>query len=91
MSGTRSERVRGTRVSSECVRGDRVRVLIVDDEPALTELLAVAEAGWQPYPVADGHSGPHAVVFAGGGNLWPPMTHTVRGVGYAIRPVEDGR
>ncbi|SFF89239.1 hypothetical protein SAMN02787118_11374 [Streptomyces mirabilis] len=59
MSGTRSERVRATRVSSECVRGDRVRVLIVDDEPALTELLAVA----------DGHSGPHAVAFDGGGNL----------------------
>ncbi|WP_405883268.1 response regulator transcription factor [Streptomyces sp. NBC_01136] len=75
MSGTRSERVRGTRVSSECVRGDRVRVLIVDDEPALTELLSVAvtEAGRRPYPVADGYSAlrvargcaPHAVVLDG--------------------------
>jgi two-component system OmpR family response regulator len=109
MSGTRSERVRGTRAPGELVRGDRagddrvpgehvlgdgtrvrgerdggeyvrgdrprgdrVRVLIVDDEPALTELLSVAvtEAGWRPYPVADGHSAlraargcaPHAVV-----------------------------
>ncbi|MFJ2257194.1 response regulator transcription factor [Streptomyces sp. NPDC087844] len=60
MSGTRSE---------------PVRVLIVDDEPGLTELLsvAVAEAGWRPYPVADGRSAlrvararaPHAVVLDG--------------------------
>jgi two-component system OmpR family response regulator len=50
-------------------------VLIVDDEPALTEMLSVAvtEAGWRPYPVADGHSAvraargcaPHAVVLDG--------------------------
>ncbi|MFE2969000.1 response regulator transcription factor [Streptomyces sp. NPDC059340] len=50
-------------------------MLIVDDEPALTELLSVAvtEAGWRPYPVADGHSAlraarrcaPHAVVLDG--------------------------
>ncbi|WP_149829563.1 response regulator transcription factor [Streptomyces tailanensis] len=56
-------------------RNGRVRVLIVDDEPGLTELLAVAvtEAGWRPYPVADGHSAlrvargcaPHAVVLDG--------------------------
>ncbi|MGI5458797.1 response regulator transcription factor [Streptomyces sp. CA-249302] len=61
----------GTSVS----RGDRVRVLIVDDEPALTELLSVAvtEAGWRPYPAPDGHSAlriargcaPHAVVLDG--------------------------
>ncbi|MFH8470220.1 response regulator transcription factor [Streptomyces sp. NPDC017991] len=60
MSGTRSE---------------PVRVLIVDDEPGLTELLSVAvtEAGWRPYPVADGQSAlrvararaPHAVVLDG--------------------------
>lgn len=60
MSGTRSE---------------PVRVLIVDDEPGLTELLSVAvtEAGWRPYPVADGRSAlrvararvPHAVVLDG--------------------------
>ncbi|MEW2568195.1 response regulator transcription factor [Streptomyces sp. NPDC047070] len=60
MSGTRSE---------------PVRVLIVDDEPGLTELLSVAvtEAGWRPYPAADGHSAlrvararaPHAVVLDG--------------------------
>ncbi|GDY62050.1 DNA-binding response regulator [Streptomyces avermitilis] len=50
-------------------------MLIVDDEPALTELLSVAvtEAGWRPYPAADGHSAlrlargcaPHAVVLDG--------------------------
>ncbi|WP_369232706.1 DNA-binding response regulator [Streptomyces sp. R21] len=143
-------------------RSDRVRVLIVDDEPTLTELLSVAvtEAGWRPYPAADGHSAPHLAVlgdlvlaeetrevhrdgtaiqltakefellglllshprqvlskarilahvwsssFDAGGNLVEvyisslrrkidkgraPMIHTVRGVGYAIRPPEDGR
>ncbi|MEV6759512.1 response regulator transcription factor [Streptomyces sp. NPDC051105] len=56
-------------------RTGRVRVLIVDDEPALTELLsvAVAEAGWRPYPALDGQSAlrlargcaPHAVVLDG--------------------------
>ena len=61
----------GTSVS----RTGRVRVLIVDDEPALTDVLsvAVAEAGWRPYPAADGHSAlriargcaPHAVVLDG--------------------------
>ncbi|MFF4835953.1 response regulator transcription factor [Streptomyces sp. NPDC001315] len=49
-----------------------VRVLIVDDEPELTELLSVAvtEAGWQPFLAEDGRSAlsiargcaPHAVV-----------------------------
>lgn len=75
-------RVRGERDGGERLRGGRdggerprVRVLIVDDEPALTELLSVAvtEAGWRPYPVADGHSAlraargcaPHAVVLDG--------------------------
>ncbi|MFJ8536126.1 DNA-binding response regulator [Streptomyces sp. NPDC093591] len=137
-------------------RNGRVRVLIVDDEPALTDVLsgAVEEAGWRPYPALDGQSAlriargcpPHAVVldgmlpdpdglqvlrrlryespelrvlsksqildhvwsssFDGGGNLVEvylsglrrkidkgraPMIHTVRGLGYAIRPVEDGR
>ncbi|MFF4500666.1 response regulator transcription factor [Streptomyces sp. NPDC001401] len=56
-------------------RTGRVRVLIVDDEPALIDVLsvAVAEAGWRPYPAADGHSAlriargcaPHAVVLDG--------------------------
>jgi len=56
-------------------RTGRVRVLIVDDEPGLTELLSVAvtEAGWRPYPAADGQSAlriargcaPHAVVLDG--------------------------
>ncbi|MFC4498333.1 MULTISPECIES: response regulator transcription factor [Streptomyces] len=56
-------------------RSGRVRVLIVDDEPALTEVLsvAVAEAGWRPYPAPDGQSAlrearrcaPHAVVLDG--------------------------
>ncbi|MEU1454440.1 response regulator [Streptomyces avermitilis] len=56
-------------------RNGRVRVLIVDDEPGLTELLSVAvtEAGRRPYPAADGHSAlrrvrgcaPHAVVLDG--------------------------
>ncbi|MFB9509174.1 response regulator transcription factor [Streptomyces aurantiacus] len=56
-------------------RSEPVRVLIVDDEPGLTELLSVAvtEAGWRPYPVADGQSAlrvararaPHAVVLDG--------------------------
>ncbi|MFJ4832589.1 response regulator transcription factor [Streptomyces sp. NPDC088747] len=57
------------------IRSDRVRVLIVDDEPGLTELLSVAvtEAGRRPYPAADGESAlrlargcaPHAVVLDG--------------------------
>ncbi|MEV6166548.1 response regulator transcription factor [Streptomyces sp. NPDC052052] len=52
--------------------GGTVRVLIVDDEPELTELLsaAVADAGWQPFLAGDGHGAlriargcdPHAVV-----------------------------
>lgn len=56
-------------------RTGRVRVLIVDDEPGLTELLAaaVADAGWHPYPALDGQTGlrlargcaPHAVVLDG--------------------------
>ncbi|MFE2881936.1 response regulator [Streptomyces sp. NPDC059272] len=56
-------------------RNSRVRVLIVDDEPALTELLpgAVTEAGRRPHPAPDGHSAlriargraPHAVVLDG--------------------------
>ncbi|BBC32173.1 putative two-component system response regulator [Streptomyces graminofaciens] len=56
-------------------RNGRVRVLIVDDEPGLTQLLSVAvtEAGWRPYPAADGQSAlkaargcaPHAVVLDG--------------------------
>ncbi|KUO20711.1 response regulator transcription factor [Streptomyces dysideae] len=56
-------------------RTGRVRVLIVDDEPHLTELLSVAvsEAGRRPYPAADGHSAlrvargcaPHTVVLDG--------------------------
>ncbi|MEU6350404.1 response regulator transcription factor [Streptomyces sp. NPDC047072] len=56
-------------------RTGRVRVLIVDDEPPLTEVLsvAVAEAGWRPYPALDGQSAlktarvcaPHAVVLDG--------------------------
>ncbi|MEU6201071.1 response regulator transcription factor [Streptomyces sp. NPDC047061] len=57
------------------VRTGRVRVLIVDDEPGLTELLsaAVADAGWRPYPALDGQTAlrlargcaPHAVVLDG--------------------------
>ncbi|MBW8794541.1 MAG: response regulator transcription factor [Streptomyces sp.] len=56
-------------------RTGRVRVLIVDDEPGLTELLsaAVADAGWRPYPAPDGQTAlrpargcaPHAVVLDG--------------------------
>jgi two-component system OmpR family response regulator len=56
-------------------RNGRVRVLIVDDEPALTDVLSVAveEAGWRAYPVLDGQSAlktargcaPHAVVLDG--------------------------
>ncbi|MEU5887390.1 response regulator transcription factor [Streptomyces sp. NPDC047461] len=56
-------------------RNGRVRVLIVDDEPALTDLLSVAveEAGWRAYPALDGQSAlrtargcaPHAVVLDG--------------------------
>ncbi|WP_369170887.1 response regulator transcription factor [Streptomyces sp. R28] len=54
------------------IRQGTVRVLIVDDEPELTELLswAVAEAGWQPFLADDGRGAltlarscaPHAVV-----------------------------
>lgn len=57
------------------VCGGHVRVLIVDHEPALTELLyvAVTEAGRRPCPAADGEgalriarsSAPHAVVLDG--------------------------
>jgi two-component system OmpR family response regulator len=53
-------------------RGGAVRVLIVDDEPQLSEVLAVAvsEVGWQPFTAANGHAAvrlarecdPHAVV-----------------------------
>ncbi|MFI9827290.1 response regulator transcription factor [Streptomyces sp. NPDC051913] len=56
-------------------RNGRVRVLIVDDEPALTDVLSVAveEAGWRAYPALDGRSAlkvargcaPHAVVLDG--------------------------
>ncbi|MGW1613000.1 response regulator transcription factor [Streptomyces sp. NPDC002285] len=56
-------------------RNGRVRVLIVDDEPALTDVLsvAVAEAGWRACPALDGQSAlriargraPHAVVLDG--------------------------
>jgi two-component system OmpR family response regulator len=56
-------------------RTGRVRVLIVDDEPALTEVLSVAVtgAGWRPYPAPDGRSAlriargcpPHAVALDG--------------------------
>ncbi|MER7378292.1 response regulator transcription factor [Streptomyces lanatus] len=56
-------------------RRSAVRVLIVDDEPELTELLswAVADAGWQPFVAEDGRSAltlargcaPHAVVLDG--------------------------
>lgn len=56
-------------------RNGRVRVLIVDDEPGLTELLSVAvtEAGLRAYPAADGYSAlrvargcaPHAVALDG--------------------------
>ncbi|MFE7270092.1 response regulator transcription factor [Streptomyces sp. NPDC057623] len=57
------------------LRTGRVRVLVVDDEPALTDVLSVAveEAGWQACPALDGHSAlelargcaPHAVVLDG--------------------------
>ncbi|WP_405649266.1 response regulator transcription factor [Streptomyces sp. NBC_00019] len=56
-------------------RNGRVRVLIVDDEPALTDVLSVAveEAGWSAYPALDGQSAlrtargcaPHVVVLDG--------------------------
>jgi two-component system OmpR family response regulator len=52
-----------------------IRVLIVDDEPELTELLSVAvsAAGWQPFVAHNGYGalrtartcGPHAVVLDG--------------------------
>ncbi|MDX3129779.1 hypothetical protein PV367_08200 [Streptomyces europaeiscabiei] len=43
---------------TSATRTGRVRVLIVDDEPGLTELLSVAvtEAGRRAYPAADGYS-----------------------------------
>ncbi|MER5182764.1 response regulator transcription factor [Streptomyces sp. NPDC002896] len=56
-------------------RSGHVRVLIVDDEDSLTELLSVAvtEAGWRPYLAGDGRTAlktargcaPHAVVLDG--------------------------
>ncbi|WP_089104735.1 response regulator transcription factor [Streptomyces hyaluromycini] len=61
--------------ATAAARTGRVRVLIVDDEPGLTELLsaAVADAGWRPYPALDGQTAlrlargcaPHAVVLDG--------------------------
>ncbi|MGW2962984.1 winged helix-turn-helix domain-containing protein [Streptomyces sp. NPDC001220] len=88
-------------------RTGRVRVLIVDDEPGLTELLsaAVADAGRRPYPAPDGQT-IWSTSFDGGENLVEvcisslrrkidrgrtPMIHTVRGMGYVVRAVEDGR
>ncbi|MFI8193982.1 response regulator transcription factor [Streptomyces sp. NPDC085946] len=56
----------------EAAQGSAVRVLIVDDEPELSEVLAVAvaEEGWQPFTASNGHGAvqaarecdPHAVV-----------------------------
>ncbi|EPD63975.1 MULTISPECIES: response regulator transcription factor [unclassified Streptomyces] len=61
--------------ASAVARGAGVRVLIVDDEPELTELLsaAVAEAGWRPFTAEDGRGAlrvtracaPHVVVLDG--------------------------
>ncbi|AXG79131.1 response regulator transcription factor [Streptomyces paludis] len=66
---------RATPSSTGARTRERVRVLIVDDEPGLTELLSVAvtEAGWRPYPAGDGESAlraargcaPHVVVLDG--------------------------
>ncbi|MFD3838970.1 response regulator transcription factor [Streptomyces sp. NPDC058642] len=60
---------------SAAYRNGRVRVLVVDDEPALTDVLSVAveEAGWRACPALDGQSAlrtargcaPHAVVLDG--------------------------
>ncbi|MFK4099358.1 response regulator transcription factor [Streptomyces sp. NPDC019531] len=57
------------------IRQGTLRVLIVDDEPELTELLswAVTDAGWQPFLAGNGRSAvtlarscaPHAVVLDG--------------------------
>lgn len=81
-------------------RNGRVRVLVVDDEPALTDVLsaAVEEAGRRAYPAPDGKSAlqtargcaPHAVVHDG---ILPDLDgpQVPRRLGYAIRPVEDGR
>lgn len=62
-----------------------MRVLIVDAEPELTELLAwaVADAGWQAFLAADGRRGaltmargrvPHAVVLDGACRTWTVCT-----------------
>ncbi|NNN29846.1 response regulator transcription factor [Streptomyces sp. S3(2020)] len=60
---------------SSATRHGTVRVLIVDDEPELTELLsaAVTEAGWRPFAAWDGRGAlriardcsPHLVVLDG--------------------------
>ncbi|MFJ3304490.1 response regulator transcription factor [Streptomyces sp. NPDC086549] len=62
-------------MSRTAARVSGVRVLIVDDEPELTDLLsaAVAEAGWHPFAAEDGRSAlriargcaPHVVVLDG--------------------------
>ncbi|MEU9242164.1 winged helix-turn-helix domain-containing protein [Streptomyces sp. NPDC048385] len=84
-------------------RTGRVRVLVADDEPGLTELLAAAvtDAGRRPQ-ILDRvrHTS------FDGGNLVEvrnsslrrridrdraPMIHTMRGRGYAVPPGEDGR
>ncbi|GAB2978673.1 hypothetical protein GCM10023080_049890 [Streptomyces pseudoechinosporeus] len=70
-------------------RTGRVRVLIVVDDPTLTEVLSVAvtEAGRRACPASDGRSAPRA----GAEHGRAPMIHTGPGPGYAIRPAEEGR
>lgn len=86
-------------------RTGRVRVLVVDDEPGLAELLsaAVTHAGRRPCPALGGHSAlrpargcaPRAVVLDG---MLPDLDglQVLRRLRYEmpklpVRPVEDGR
>ena len=71
------------------IRSDRVRVLIVDDEPSLAVLLSVAArgAGPSPFPAARGRSTPRAAH----GQGVPRAALERRVLTYAIRPPEDGR
>ncbi|MDF3144303.1 MULTISPECIES: hypothetical protein [unclassified Streptomyces] len=87
------------------LRNGRVRVLIVDDEPALTDvldgMLLDRHGLWVPRRLR--YENPELpvlgdLVLTEETNLRrridkgrAPVIHTVRGLGHANRPVEDGR
>ncbi|WP_369226239.1 hypothetical protein AB5J52_36185 [Streptomyces sp. R39] len=85
-------------------RTGRVRVLVADDEPGPTELLAAAATDTGRRPQSLDHA--RHTSCDGGGNLVEvrnsslrhridrdraPMIHTLRGRGYAVPPGQDRR